>query len=183
MDLSKLPKLSQTPAPPVPVGDEINPPVPDDSQATRVYERRGQESLSIAEIWISLIVGLILLMWCPTMMKYLSSLIFHTEFAPFFLADGTILPYPKVYPQFWSDLCITAFAFVLILEGVALSMARKRWLVTLAFGMTVLATLLNLGFIFATFASYGAPVVSLLAVAFGVYIALYQWRLLRSLLH
>ena len=175
-----MPKLSQTPTPPVPVGDEIVPPSQGGSPDSLPYERRGQETLSVAEIWISLVVGLILLMKYPTMMKYLSSLIFHTAFSPFLLPDGTVLPYPKVYPQFWSDLCITAFAFVLILEGVALSMVRKRWLVALAFGMTALATLLNLGYVFATFATYGPPLVSLLAVAFGVYIAMYQWRLLRS---
>jgi hypothetical protein len=179
MDLSKLPKLSQTPSPPV---DTDTVPQPSKSPPAIInYERRGQEASPLAEVWISIVIGLILLVMYPTMIKYVSSRLFGTAFAPFEL-DGTVIPYPKVYPQFWSDLCITAFAFVLILEGVALAMLRKRWIVMFAFGLTITTTLLNVGFVLATFATYGPPIVSLLASAFGGYIAIYQWRLLRSLM-
>jgi hypothetical protein len=181
MDLSKLPKLSQTPSPPPPVDADTAAQSSNSPPPIVHYERRGQEASPLAEIWISIVVGLILLVMYPTMIKYISSRLFGTAFAPFELNDGTVIPYPKVYPQFWSDLCITAFAFVLIFEGVALAMLRRRWLVMFAFGLTVTATLLNVGFVFATFATYGPPIVSLLASAFGGYIAIYQWRLLRSI--
>lgn len=180
MDLSKLPKLSETPPPPPPFNAEPADPSRARTPTPIRDDPRSQESISSAEVWISIAIGLILLFYYPTMMRYISSRLFNTEFPPFEL-DGTVIPYPKVYPQFWSDLCITAFAFVLILEGVALAMLRKWWIVLLAFGMTVLTTLLNLGFVFATFASHGPPMISLLAIAFSGYIAIYQWRLLRSL--
>lgn len=180
MDLSKLPKLSETPPPPPVLNAESADPSRTRTPSPVDEYPRSRESISGAEVWISIAIGLILLFYYPTMMRYVSSRLFGTEFPPFEL-DGAVIPYPKVHPQFWSDLCITAFAFVLILEGVALAMLRKRWIVLLAFGMTVLTTLLNVGFVFATFASHGPPMISLLAIAFGGYIAIYQWRLLKSL--
>lgn len=179
MDMSKLPKLSQTP--PSAANVESTHPPGENPPRSIEYERRGPEPVSIAEIWISIFVGLILLVMYPTMMKYISSRLFGTTFDPILLTDGSTVPYPKFYPWFWSDLSITAFAFVLLFEGIALAMMRKRWLVMLAFGLTVVATLLNLGYVIATVTTYGPPTVSLLAVAFGGYIAIYQWRLLRSL--
>lgn len=184
MDISKLPKLSQSPPPPPQASEQ---PENQDGAPRRAeaidYDtgRRGQEPISLAEIWISLAVGAILLFMFPTMLKYVSSRLFGTAFVPFQMPDGTVVPYPRVYPQFWSDLCITLFALVLILEAITLAFVRNRPLVLIAFATTVVATALNLWFVLATFAKYGAPLVSLLAVAFGVYIAIYQWRLLKLL--
>jgi hypothetical protein len=179
MDLSKLPKLSQTPPSPSPADAGAAVHVLDEPSSRP--ERAGPRPMApLAEVWLGVAVGLILLVMYPTTIKYLSSRLFGTKFAPFELDDGTVVPYPKVYPQFWSDLCITAFALVMIVEGLALALARKRGVMLLAFGLTVAATLLNAAYVLATFATYGPPVVSLLAVAVGGYVAIHQWRLLRA---
>jgi hypothetical protein len=82
--------------------------------------------------------------------------------------------------DFWSDLGITLFALVLLLEGLALAFTRKRRLVMLAFALTVVTTAYNLGYLIYTFSS-GVAILSALAVAFGGYIAVFEWRLLQQL--
>src|SRR4051794_13416461 len=118
MDLSKLPKMSQTPRPTDPAGapgETAVPPLattPEFCRACGATLRPGARfcdacgaparSVSVgsgAEAWLSIAIGIILLVMFPTMMKYLSSRLFGSSFAPFELSDGTVVPYPKVYPQ------------------------------------------------------------------------------------
>jgi hypothetical protein len=53
--------------------------------------------------------------------------------------------------------------------------------VLFALVLTVATTIANLLYLVMTYGQYGLAVYSALAVAFGVYIALYQWRLYQSL--
>jgi hypothetical protein len=188
MDMSKLPRMSQSPAPP--------PPDDPSTSATQSFNQRVEiepTSSSMGEIWISIALGAILLFLVPTTLQYACSKMFGTTFAPF--ADPT-LPAPakcdfimytdgtKVFyrdmPNFWSDLVVTLFAVVLIIDGLLLMVSRKRPLLLIGFGITILATAANLIYLLATYSKFGLPLMSALAVIFGVYIAIQQWQRLGS---
>ena len=200
MDLSKLPKLSQTkeealvsnepdPTPPAPKGDFCRACGSPLRTSARFCDACGAPTPRAstgrievgADAWMSIAMGVILLLMNPTMIKYVSSKLFGTEFAPFSLSDGTQVPYPKVYPQFFSDLCTTLFALVLIIESVAMVVVGKAWVLWVAFVTTVVVVLLNLTYIIMTMGQFGLPIISVIAVAFGVYIAIQQWAMLRAL--
>ena len=212
MDVSKLPKLSQTPAPPnsgasSPADGDIPHPPPAIAAATSHRPEwcrkchapnapnsrfcascgaglggpTGAAPVEVgAEAWVSMAVGAILLLLQPRLLQFLSHKLFGTYFAPYVMEDGTVVPYTAQL-DFWSDLAITAFALVLIVEGIALIFARRPAVVLGAFLLTVAATLGNLLYLVLTFGSYGLALYSALAVIFGVYIAIYQWRMWQAL--
>jgi lipopolysaccharide export LptBFGC system permease protein LptF len=133
-----------------------------------------------AEVWISVAIGALLLLMQPRLLQFLSHKLFGTFFSPYIDPNtGGEVPYTG-QADFWSDLGITLFALVLILEGVAIALARKRGMIMAAFGLTVLTTAYNLGYLVTTFSSGGIALLSAFAVAFGVYIAIYEWNLLRA---
>ncbi len=182
MDMSKLPHLSQTKKGEAPASLVDAPPLPppDPSAIAARFDRedRGAMRASVgAEVWISIAVGVILLLMFRRLPQYLSSVMFGTFFAPYANADGTIVPYTST-PDFWSDLGVTSFAIILIIEGLALAMARKRSVVWAALALTCLVTAYNLGYLVLTLRN-GLAMISAFAVAFGVYIALQQWNLLK----
>jgi hypothetical protein len=189
MDMSKLPRLSQTnrdDAPTPAAGQQATAPLPpspsptaSDPQPVQRADLGNYEPGVGGEVWISIAVGAILLLMFRRLLQYLSHVLFGTFFAPYLMPDGTDVPYTST-PDFWSDLGVTSFAIVLILEGVALAIGRKRpGVVTVALALTVLVTLYNLGYLVMTI-SGGFPIISAFAVAFGVYIAMYQWNLLKA---
>jgi hypothetical protein len=189
MDMSKLPRLSQTskddaPTPVTGPGAAPAPPQPapaayDDERDPRRYDPRDYDAGVGGEVWISIAVGLILLLVFRRLLQYISHLLFGTNFAPYLMPDGTTVPYTST-PDFYSDLGVTMFALVLIVEGVALAIGRRRpGVVAAALGLTVLVTLYNLGYLIVTIGG-GLPIVSAFAVAFGVYIAMHQWSLLKA---
>ncbi|MGH7213799.1 MAG: hypothetical protein ACREIT_03430, partial [Tepidisphaeraceae bacterium] len=83
-----------------------------------------------------------------------------------------------------TDTAIFLFGLAMVFEAVALIAASRptrarRALLALALLVTLVATAFNL---FVTVRLFGAgitPWISLLAVAFGGYIAMYEWRLLQ----
>jgi hypothetical protein len=184
MDLSKLPKLSETPRPPPQPGPEA-PRVP----VARVEP--AQFGLG-AEAWISLAFGMLLLLISHNTLGYFSSKLFHTSFEPFpdptrqyparcdfiLYMDGTKIFYRDTV-TFWSDLVVTLFAITLILDGLILLRARRAGVILCALAVTTIATLANLFYLVRTI-SGGLPIISILAVIFGVYIAIYQWNLYKS---
>ena len=148
------------------------------------------------EAWISIGVGVILLLIVPTTLQYFSSKIFHTHFAPFgpyvdpenpsalqpkvdyiLYVDGSKVFYRDTL-GFWSDLVVTAFALVLILDGILLVRRRSVGVLGFAFCLTVAATLGNLIYLVSTYSSSGLAWISALAVLFGGYIAISQWTML-----
>ena len=187
MDLSKLPRMSQTPPPP-PDGDIPPPTVASEtSHATpgvgpHVPEY-GVEPVggSMAEAWISIAIGAILLLVFFRPIEYLITPA--DKFAQkyiFSAADGSPLSYTQTV-FFWGDVAVLSFALVLILEGLLL-FTRKPALIAAALGFTVLAVALNLFYVAGMMrAGYGLQLASALAVAFGVYIAIFQWKLLQTL--
>jgi hypothetical protein len=178
MDMSKLPRMSQSPAPP--------PAATDDPQATGPtlnYNSGVPDATSstAAEAWISIAIGIILLLISPRIWQYLFSPGTFDQKWTFSDASGSPLAYPKSV-FFWGDLAITAFALVLIIEGLVLAFARKPAFILIAFLFTVLTVGLNLVYLVTMMSQgYGLQLLSALAVAFGVYIALFEWRLLATL--
>ena len=191
MDLSKLPKLSETPAVPVdptPSAVWVEKAVPVTQSGSTVHN-----STIGAEAWISIGIGLLLLLLTPHTLAYFSSKIFHTPFQPypdptrpypakcdFILYDNGTKEYYRDRLEFWSDLAITAFAVILLLDGAVIARARRPKPVLIIFCVTVAATAGNLFYLIQTMSS-GLPIISACAVIFGGYIAIYQWNLFKTI--
>lgn len=198
MDLSKLPKLSQTPTPAdaqmssadPPSHDRASPPTPAPMIDHRSVERA---SAGIgAEVWISLVVGILLLLIGRNFAVYVSDTLagrtFHThvtwqagpqigqEVAYWDLSGGTS----------WTEAGLFVFGLALVIEAIMLMAVFSRFphkapLAWAALAVTTLATVLNLYVSVLVLSKGLIPLMSGLAVAFGGYMAAYQWRLARSL--
>lgn len=130
-----------------------------------------------AEVWISIALGLIFIFMSPRIWQYfLAPASFTWTFSD---ANGNPLPYRQTM-FFWGDLALAAFSVTLIAEGVALAF-RRRGPIMLALVVTVATTLLNLAYLVAmTTQGYGLQIMSALAAAFGVYIAVMLWKMLQA---
>ncbi|MDP9173132.1 MAG: hypothetical protein M3O30_04600 [Planctomycetota bacterium] len=179
MDLSKLPKLSKTDQPPV---EEALPQfaAPQASVPVAGMSYSAEPLPGLAEGWISIALGLILLFVFPNTISYLRSPSTFEQNYPVMDAQGNPLPYIKS-AFFWTDLGVAVFAGVLLIEGFVLAVSRKSGPIYVAFGLTVSAALLNLFVIIHTFNILGFPIYCGLAVAVSVYMALTQWRLIQML--
>jgi hypothetical protein len=193
MDMSKLPRLSQSDAPPP---DEA-PGLSDEPRMRSAVVATSNETPprlgSGAEAWISIGIGLLVLFMSPNTLKYVASKISHSPLELFpdptrpfpakcdfiLYEDGTKIFYRNM-PVFWSDVVVTAFALILILDGLVLVWARRAKTVLIAFGITALATAANGIYLFTTIQS-GLPIISAFAVLFGVYIAIAQWGYYKAL--
>jgi hypothetical protein len=174
MDISKLPKLSQSEAPPPePVTPVAN------QQITCAPAR--PEGNSLAEAWVSIAIGVILLLCFPRLLQFVSSKILHTSFGYTFTdTNGSSITYGQTV-FFWSDVATTAFAVVLIVDGILMVRARRPAVLLAVFALTALTTLANVVYIATTYQNYGLPIVSALAVVFGGYIAMTQWAMYKRL--
>ena len=178
MDISKLPRMSNTPAnPPPPAEAEPQPP------ATPVEYRTPPPPTPMDSggigAWISFVVGAFLLFMFPRWLQWASSRLFHTHFDEFML-DDKVVPY-QTLPEFWMDLGPVLFGIVLILDGFVLLVgSRRRKLLIAAFVLTLFGTAYNLIYFVGSFAKYGFAPVSFLAAAFGGYILWYQWLLIKA---
>ena len=184
MDMSKLPRMSQTPPPP----PEVEPPQPASPHgvampnAYRPDAAYVEPAPSFAEAWISIAIGLILLFIYPYFWQWLISLVssYKPPFLPITDSTGAEVPYTRSV-FFFSNLCVFAFALVLILDGLIL-FTRRPGLLMFALGFTVITAAMNfLCVVNETMQGRGFPIASALAFAFGVYIAIFQWKLLQSL--
>ncbi len=206
MDLSKLPKLSNSPAPPPeptlqnssaePNAPDIQPP----SATTPSPPTPHLASYGAAELWISIGLGLFLLLLSPNTVKYVYGKL--TGTMPGIFLDPTPGAAPgakcdyinwldmygnflkrEMYRDmilFWSDLAVTAFALVLILDGIVMTFSRKRGVIAAMFVFTLVATLGNLFYFLKTF-NDGIAIMSAVAVIVGGYIAMTQWAMLSNL--
>lgn len=239
MDLSKLPKLSQTPAPP----DNAAPASTGEAPAAggpggqvelfcrcgapitpgtnfcshcgaNYYEAvgsgaRGGRRGEIApggmwvEAFLSIAVGVFLLLLSPGGIKNLSATLSGRTYTPYPAVDEGGSPvdfirmknlstnvvtdyhYRDLLDGFWSDTAVTAFALALILEGIVLAAVKNRWVIFGAALVIVAVTLLNLWYVMASYTRispisgtpYGLAPYSVLAVIFGVVMAGYQFRM------
>ncbi len=193
MDMSKLPRMSQTPPPPPPEPSDAAAPE-DEGRATRGVAPAPQSAYrqeqgyatepppSLAEAWISIAIGLILLFIFPNFWQWLISKV--SSYKPPFLPitdinTGAEIPYTQSI-FFFGHLCVFAFALVLIIDGLIL-FTRRPALLMFAFVFTVISTAMNFFHVAnETMQGRGFPLVSALAFAFGVYIAIFRWKLLQA---
>jgi len=190
MDLSRLPRLSQT-ARHAAEQQETSPDTaqqppahkPDAAATPLEYQRVGSRAESAGpQAWISIAIGLIIQLMSTRFWSFVSSAVFSTQFTWRFTdASGGSLSYPRTV-FFLGDVSMVLFGMVLILEGIVFLRARSRILLQAAFGLTCATTLLNLWFVvWMMYKGYGLQLFSALAVAFGGYIAMQQWRMLVEL--
>lgn len=185
MDMSKLPRLSQRPAasesstqassppdpPAAPVAPRAEPPGAE-------YAQRETLSSGLAEAWISVAVGAILLMFCPRILHFVFAHGTFDGIYSFTDASGAPMAYTRSV-FFWGDLAMLAFAIVLLVDGAAILLSRRPVVLKAALAFTIVATLGNLAYLIGMIlAGYGPQIISALAVAFGVYIAISQWKML-----
>jgi hypothetical protein len=195
MDLSKLPKLSQRPpdAPPmVSSGVEPKPveamPMPSMPGAGPVSGAMPHPPanpyalgrIGFVETWMSVGIGVLILLIMPRFVQWISSKLFHTNFVPFTLPDDTVVPYTSV-PAFYSDLGPTLLGVALILDGL-LFLTRRKPAVMFALMLTLLSTLYNLGYVVYSYCGPDGllPVWSFMAVLFGGMMLTSQWLALKS---
>lgn len=212
MDLSKLPRLSKTASPP---GEPEPAPVPAldyaagtmpcpfckapirigarfcDACGAQLSGRSGGALSAGPEPWAGIIIAILLMMIFPNFLKYSSSKVFHTTFAPYvdpetnqpvnyvLMTDGSKMPYPKLL-DFWSDLVVTSFAIALLLEGIVLLIWLRAGPVLLTFIVSVIATVANLVYVVGSYHS-GLATASIIAVVIGLYMSVYEWKLFQAL--
>jgi hypothetical protein len=237
MDLSKLPKLSQTPPPadnaagPAPTAGSAAPKVelfcrcgaaimPGTNFCSHCganyYEavggRGGERSLSGGgamwiEAFLSIAVGLFLILIAPNGIKYLSATLSGRAYTPYahptdpnqhvdYLryqdpATGVITDYTyrDMFDAYWSDMAVTTFALALVLEGIVLALVRSRWIVLLSALLIAVVTVFNLWYVIASYTrinpitrqTYGLAPTSAIAVIFGVVMTGYQLMLFKEL--
>lgn len=160
MDISKLPRLSNQPAPP--------PPEPEPPPSARPPPALPTSS-RLAEMWICIGFALILLYAFPNGMKFLMNPN-SPDLPP--LMDGT--PYRQTLFM-WQDLGVTAFAVVLLLDGLTLSLARKPAVLIPMLAITVATAFFNIFVILHTKSAIGLPLVCALGVVICVYLAILQF--------
>jgi hypothetical protein len=196
MDLSKLPKLSNTQAqeesesspdePPVPVAPTAAPP-PVEYRSRSAY---GPELG--ADVWVNVIIGLLLIAMGFTFARFLAAKItgqpFHTgvnwtagpnagQEVDYFDLEGYTA---------WTHMGMFLFGLVMLFEAAAKASvvlrpgSTSRVLLMTALALTVATTAINL-FVCVKMLSIGLlPMLSGLAVAFGGWIIADEWRMLQT---
>jgi len=188
MDLSKLPKFSDSPPPPQPSPpDEPVPAIP-------IPSRPNQPGIG-ADIWLSLVIGFLFIFMGLTFGKFLVAKLtgqpFHTHVnwteGP--LADS---PNPEVaYFDLsgftaWTDMGVFLFGLVLLFEAAAKAVIAirpgytSRLILIVAILLTFGTVLLNLFVCYRLMGVGVTPLLSGLAVAFGGWILFDEWRMLRN---
>jgi hypothetical protein len=187
MDLSKLPKMSQSPPPPPPPETPAQP-----AMGRDYYSREIPASGVGAEVWISAILGVICILIGRNFPTYLfTTMVGHEYHTGVNWVAGVNEGKEVAYPQLegnpmLNDAAISSFGVALILEAALLSIVFtafrfKRLVVMIALAVTAIATGFNLFVAVKLLGGGITPIFSLLAVAFGGYMATYEWRILRMI--
>ena len=210
MDMSKLPRLSQTnkdDAPtPVPGGTPPAPApdpdrtVPDSQPRDRGgYDRDDRRSsggydpgYSVgAEVWISVIFAIVYMFIGFNFARYVAAKVtggtYHTSvnWTAGEKAGQEVDYYDLQGGTAHSDSAMFLFGVALLLEAIAMLIAHtgapgKKLFVGFALFVTLLATAYNLFVIVKLFGMSVTPLMSVIAVAIGGYMATYQWRLFKQ---
>ncbi len=187
MDMSKLPRLSNT-AENVPPSQPENSstlpphdqPIPARSEPPYSEPAMTQGMLMGAEAWLSIVIGIILLLLTSRFLQFLAGKITHAEFSwEFNDAAGNPLAYSQTV-FFWNDLGLVIFALCLIFEGLVLGFLRHPFWLKLGFALTLAAIALNLFTVAKSLPVVGFQFMPALAIAFGVYIGMHEWALLKA---
>ena len=188
MDLSKLPKMSQTPPPPSGESSPQPQPPPDD-RADISHVDAGVGGM----VWVSVILGA-LCIWLGRgfgsyMAAKLSGREFHTHalWNPGTPKAGQEVAYWDLSGSWaWTEASMFLFGLALILEAIALwvissKMGGKKFFLSISLIVVVIATVFNLYTAVRVMGDGLMPLQSGVAIAMGGYMAMYQWKLLRVL--
>jgi hypothetical protein len=184
MDLSKLPKLSQTPpqaaTPASSPAESAQPEAPPTGPAPKLVPVVLVPSL--ADAWFSLAIGIIVLLVFPHTIEYLHSPATFQQNNPVTDPQNNPIPYPHS-EFFYADLGMTVFGVALIIEGLAQIVALRRPVVLSVFVLTSAAGLFNLYVVIRTYNVIGFQLFCAVAVAISGYMALSQWSIAKLLRH
>jgi hypothetical protein len=145
----------------------------------------------IAEVWIGLIIGLVLMMYAGRFGSYLFAIVtrhpFHTGVTwtdgP---NEGQEVAYTQLLDgQFYSESSIFLFGFALVLGAIAQALQLMRipgrsglgWLSLICL---LLATLYNIVTVVVMLQAGVTPLLSLLCVGIGGYIVYFEWHMLKA---
>lgn len=178
MDLSKLPRFSKTDRPASGPADEAGE-LEEPGSRSGVGESERKEGMG-AEVWISVVVGAVLIVFFPRIWQYyLMPGSFTWTFTD---PQGLPLAYPKT-AFYLVDLGVALFALTLFLEAVAMMCPRSVAIRGSVLTITILVVLMNIGIVIGVMNAIGLQLMPVLAAGFGVYNAVYQWpRLKRTLM-
>jgi hypothetical protein len=179
MDLSKLPKLSNTTGTqPAPTSGET--PEPQPQPVSYLPQQLPAPAIGLAEAWISIGLGILILFIFPNTIHYIFSPTQFNQESTFTDKQGNTIPYLQSI-FFWTDLGVTVFALALIFEGIILAFARKIGPLYLAFVLTSLAAFFNIFVIFRSRSEIDFPIFCGVGVVILGYMALTQLRLIQFL--
>ena len=202
MDMSKLPRLSNTQQhtpPPATADDPSQAPPPEQPIPARPEPPYSEPPMTQgmllgAEVWLAGILGIIFMLFGKNfgiwLAKTITGATYHTNvtWSQGHPLAGQEVPYTQLDASmgmpFWTDASVFLFGLAMVFEALVLTASSssrlRRPLITTALGITILAIGFNL-FAIAKLMSNGiTPIISLLATAFGVYIAMYEWALLKA---
>jgi hypothetical protein len=185
MDLSKLPKLSRTGEAP-----KVEGAADPDAGHTPPAAPRSQyaEPMIGAEVWISLVMGMVYLWLGGTFARYLLARFtgqeFHThidwmEGSP--KAGQEVAYFELQGYSAWTDASMFLFGAAMIADGLMLlgsGGGRRGWLVWAGFALTAFALAMNVVTALLLMSTGVMPLMSLVAIAIGGYMAAYQWRMI-----
>jgi hypothetical protein len=199
MDLSKLPRLSETDkqTPPPPPSDASMPsarsaPVQADSIGYATPSPLPGGGIS-GQVWLSGIIGLLLVMFGWNFARFsiakLTGQTFHTgvNWTSGEKAGQEVDYFDLQGYTAYTDAGIFLFGLAMVLEAVLLATVRNntpasRAIVGFTLLVTVLATALNILVVGLLLKTGILPLMSGLAVAYGGYMAAYEWQMLKDLL-
>jgi hypothetical protein len=188
MDLSKLPKLSETdkhaPPPPSP---ETPPPAEPLSYAPR------SSGLDLGgQVWLSAILGIVFMLMGKNFASFLIAKLtgqpFHTGviWQTGVNAGQEVAYYDLQGFSAHTETAIFLFGLSMVLEAVALASIRRntpktRGLLLLTLVLTAGMTLYNVILVVVLFGHGITPLLSILVVAFGGYTAITEWQTLQQM--
>jgi hypothetical protein len=194
MDVSKLPKLSQSDPPPKNDAEQSGAEIPSTAHRAQPVDYRPapREPISAGEIWFGVIVGVIFLLLGGTFARYCVTRIthqpFHTNYVwpPGSPKAGQEVEYLELETRpYLTDAGMFLIGLAIVLDALVRlavynGIRAARALAYLTFAITLGAAVFNLYVVGALMGSM-LPLLSLLAVAMGGYIAFSQWQLLKTL--
>ncbi len=192
MDMSKLPRLSNThenaPAPSADPAEGESSEVP----TARPAQQIGHGSAFGAEVWLSVVLGIIFMLVGGNFGIYFADRAmnrpFHThvEWSPGTPLAGQEVAYPDLQGfVMLTDASFFLFGLALFFDGIVLmvSAASSRFhkpMIYLGLAITAVAVAFNVYACGKLMSNGITPLISLLATAFGVYIGIHQWTMLKS---
>ena len=176
MDPSKLPSMSRRPRPEVPSDGATPEPAGGPPRRADVDPPPPVEA---GTVWLNVAIGAILLFVTNGPRNLLALATDPASLPAFTDVDGSPMAYTAT-AFFWTEVGVTAFALLLVVEGLLLLAWRSRgaaWTVVIA---SAAVGLFNLAVIPIAMGKIGFPLMNAVAAAFAGYVALTEWGRLKA---